>query len=110
MLPDIRSSFSGVTFLFRAGLALFACTRRVILQTPSPEAVLQVLARPPATCLPPSPDAFVELAFSMKFKDDDVRKQRSKLEAQVKRRTAQARAAPISAATTSAISLPKNGS
>ncbi|PIL34749.1 hypothetical protein GSI_02536 [Ganoderma sinense ZZ0214-1] len=102
--------FEGVTFLFRAGLALFACTRRVILQSPSPEAVLQVLSRPPPACLPPSPDAFIELAFSMKFKDDDVRKQRSKLEAQVKRRTAQARASPISPAITSAISLPRNGS
>ncbi|KAI1786278.1 RabGAP/TBC [Ganoderma leucocontextum] len=101
--------FEGVTFLFRAGLALFACTRRLILQSASPEAVLHVLSHPPPTCLPPSPDAFIELALSMKFKDDDVRKQRSKLEAQVKRRTAQARAAPISAAITSAISLPKNG-
>ncbi|TBU22085.1 RabGAP/TBC [Dichomitus squalens] len=101
--------FEGVTFLFRAGLALFSCTRRLFLQSTSPEAVLDILSRPPSTSLPPSPNAFIELAFSMKFKDDDVRKQRGKLEAQVKRRTAQARASPISPAITPTISLPKSG-
>ena len=101
--------YAGVTFLFRAGLALFSCTRRFFLQSPSPEAVLDILSRPPPTVLPPSPDAFIELAFSVKLKDDDVRKQRGKLEAQVKRRTAQARASPISPAITPTISLPKNG-
>ncbi|RPD53232.1 RabGAP/TBC [Lentinus tigrinus ALCF2SS1-7] len=101
--------FEGVTFLFRAGLALFSCARRVFLQSTSPDAVLDALSRPPPGVLPPSPDAFIELAFSMKLKDDDIRKQRNKLEAQVKRRTAQTRASPISPATPQTISLPKNG-
>ena len=99
----------GVTFLFRAGLAIFSCARRVFLQSASPDAVLDALSRPPPNVLPPNPDAFIELAFSMKLKDDDIRKQRNKLEAQVKRRTAQTRASPISPATPQTISLPKNG-
>ncbi|KAI0641277.1 RabGAP/TBC [Trametes meyenii] len=97
--------FEGVTFLFRAGLAIFACCRRLLLQSTSPDTVLDVLARPPLSVLPPNPDAFVEQALSVKLKDDDVRKQRNKLEAQVKRRT-QPRASPM--ATTPTISLPKS--
>ncbi|RPD56478.1 hypothetical protein L227DRAFT_260045 [Lentinus tigrinus ALCF2SS1-6] len=68
--------------------------------------VLVALSRPPPGVLPPNPDAFIELAFSMKLKDDDIRKQRNKLEAQVNRRTAQTRASPISPATPQTISLP----
>ncbi len=90
-------------------MAIFSCTRRMFLQSASPEGVLDVLSRPPLAVLPPTPDAFVELAFSMKLKDDDIRKQRNKLEAQVKRRTAQTRASPMSPATPQTISLPKNG-
>ena len=45
----------------------------------------------------------------MKLKDDDLRKQRTKLEAQVKRRTAHTRPSPISPATPHTISLPKSG-
>lgn len=39
--------------------------------------------------LPSNPDAFLEMASSVKLKDDDVRKQRSKLEAQAGKRLAQ---------------------
>ncbi|KAI0668813.1 rab-GTPase-TBC domain-containing protein [Trametes maxima] len=97
--------FEGVTFLFRAGLAIFVCCRRLLLQSTSPDIVLEVLAHPPLSALPPNPDAFVEQALSVKLKDDDVRKQRNKLEAQVKRRT-QPRASPMT--TTPTISLPKS--
>ncbi|KAI0353295.1 RabGAP/TBC [Trametes cingulata] len=97
--------FEGVTFLFRAGLAIFIGCRRVVLQSTSPEAVLDVLCHPPPTALPLNPEAFIELAFSIKLKDDDVRKQRNKLEAQIKRRT-QPRASPL--ASTPTISLPKS--
>ncbi|KAI0363127.1 RabGAP/TBC [Pilatotrama ljubarskyi] len=97
--------FEGVTFLFRAGLAIFSGCRRVILQSTSPESVLDALCHPPPTALPLNPEAFLELAFSVKLKDDDVRKQRSKLEAQIKRRT-QPRASPL--ASTPTISLPKS--
>ncbi|KAI0736093.1 RabGAP/TBC [Earliella scabrosa] len=101
--------FEGVTFLFRAGLAIFSCTRRIVLQATSPQTLLDVLAHPPPSTLPATPDAFIDLAFSMKLKDDDLRKQRNKLEAQVKRRTAHSRPSPISPATPQTISLPKNG-
>ncbi|KAI0329465.1 RabGAP/TBC [Cubamyces sp. BRFM 1775] len=97
--------FEGVTFLFRAGLAIFISSRRSILQSTSPDNVFNALFHPPLAALPASPDAFIELAFSVKFKDDDVRKQRNKLEAQVKRRT-QPRASPLTTAPT--ISLPKS--
>ncbi|KAI9059860.1 hypothetical protein FKP32DRAFT_1579071 [Trametes sanguinea] len=97
--------FEGVTFLFRAGLAIFACCRRSILQSTSPDGVLDALAHPPIPALPPTPEAFIDLAFSVKLKDEDVRKQRNKLEAQIKRRT-QPRASPL--ATTPTISLPKS--
>ncbi|KAI0654293.1 RabGAP/TBC [Cubamyces menziesii] len=97
--------FEGVTFLFRAGLAIFVSSRRSVLQATSPDSVFDALFHPPLASLPASPDAFIELAFSVKFKDDDVRKQRNKLEAQVKRRT-QPRASPLT--TTPTISLPKS--
>ncbi|CDO78290.1 hypothetical protein BN946_scf184674.g12 [Trametes cinnabarina] len=97
--------FEGVTFLFRAGLAIFACSRRSVLQSTSSGSVLDALAHPPIHTLPPTPEAFIDLAFTVKLKDDDVRKQRNKLEAQVKRRT-QPRASPL--ATTPTISLPKS--
>ncbi|KAH9851255.1 RabGAP/TBC [Lenzites betulinus] len=97
--------FEGITFLFRVGLAIFSGCRRIVLQATSPETVLEALRHPPPTALPLNPEAFIELAFSVKFKDDDIRKQRGKLEAQIKRRT-QPRASPL--ATTPTISLPKS--
>ncbi|KAI0830355.1 RabGAP/TBC [Trametes gibbosa] len=97
--------FEGITFLFRVGLAIFSSCRRLVLQATSPNAVLDALRNPPPTALPLNPEALIELAFSVKFKDDDIRKQRNKLEAQVKRRT-QPRASPL--ATTPTISLPKS--
>ncbi|EIW51902.1 RabGAP/TBC [Trametes versicolor FP-101664 SS1] len=95
--------FEGVTFLFRVGLAIFAGCRRLVLQSTSPDDILNTLCHPPPTALPLNPEAFIELALSVKLKDDDVRKQRNKLEAQVKRRT-QPRASPLTSTPT--ISLP----
>ncbi|OBZ77873.1 TBC1 domain family member 10B [Grifola frondosa] len=76
-----------------------------ILQCTSRDALLELVCRPPTSCLPQNPDAFLELAFSVKLKDDDLRKQRNKIEAQVKRRT-QPRTAP--GVNVPSISLPKN--
>ncbi|OCH85594.1 RabGAP/TBC [Obba rivulosa] len=96
--------YEGVPFLFRVGLALLQCCRRSLLECMSQDALLALLSRPPPACLPATPDALLDVAASVKLKDDDVRKQRSKLEAQVKRRV-QARAmANIS----SSISLPRS--
>ncbi|KAF5361144.1 hypothetical protein D9758_009039 [Tetrapyrgos nigripes] len=94
--------YEGVPFLIRVGLAITYCCRRAILEATSEAAVLQYLKRPSATWLPPSPEAFVTLALSFKVKDDDVRKQRVKMEAQVKRQT---QAPPRTSG--NAISLPR---
>ncbi|KAF5368689.1 hypothetical protein D9615_010326 [Tricholomella constricta] len=94
--------FEGVPFLFRVALALVSCCRRQILDSISADSVLGALLRPAAAFLPSSPEALVTLALALKLKDDDIRKQRVKLEAQVKRQTQQApRATPGS------ISLPR---
>ncbi|KAE9402270.1 hypothetical protein BT96DRAFT_956282 [Gymnopus androsaceus JB14] len=77
--------YEGVPILIRVGLAILYCCRRAILDATSEDAVLYYLKRPSPTWLPPTPDAFITLAFSFKVKDDDVRKQRVKMEKQVKK-------------------------
>jgi TBC1 domain family member 10 len=67
--------------------------------------ILETIRHPPPRLLPPTPDAFVALALDQKLKDDDVRKQRIKMEAQVKRQT-QAQT-PRKSTATAAISLPR---
>ncbi|KAK7035743.1 rab-GAP TBC domain-containing protein [Favolaschia claudopus] len=96
--------FEGIPFLFRVGLALVYCCRQRILECSKREALFGLLNHPSPNWLPPSPDAFVALALSFKLKDDDVRKQRIKMEAQVKRQTQTPRANP---AATRAMSLPR---
>jgi hypothetical protein len=46
---------------------------------------MSFLARPPPSLLPPDPDGFVTMCLSLKLKDDDIQKQRKKLEAQMKK-------------------------
>ncbi|THH28126.1 hypothetical protein EUX98_g6054 [Antrodiella citrinella] len=77
----------GVVFLFRAGLAIFCCCKQALLDANSHDAVMAILLNPPASILPSHADAFIEVAFSLKMKDDDIRKLRNKMEAQVKRNT-----------------------
>ncbi|KAJ6488528.1 rab-GTPase-TBC domain-containing protein [Mycena vitilis] len=79
--------FEGIPFLFRVGLAMFYCCRRRVLEATNHVSLLEILNHPSPNWLPPSPDAFIALANSFKVKDDDVRKQRIKMEAQVKRQT-----------------------
>jgi hypothetical protein len=43
--------------------------------------------RPPPFLISSSPETLIELANSFRIKDDDIRKQRVKLEAQIKLRT-----------------------
>ncbi|KAJ7043121.1 rab-GTPase-TBC domain-containing protein [Mycena alexandri] len=74
--------FEGIPFLFRVGLALFHCCRRQVLEAINRESLFDVLLHPSSNWLPPSPDAFIALAYSVKVKDDDVRKQRVKAQAQ----------------------------
>ncbi|ESK95565.1 hypothetical protein Moror_12639 [Moniliophthora roreri MCA 2997] len=94
--------YEGIPFLIRVGLAIIYCCRRALLDATSEELVLRYLRQPSPNWLPPSADAFISLTLSFKLKDDDIRKQRIKMEAQVKRQVQQA---PRS--TTGAISLPR---
>lgn len=99
----------GVPFLFRVGMAIIHCCRHLLLQSTSESSALDHLIRPPLACLPSSPEAFIGIALSFKVKDDDVRKQRIKMEAQVKRQTqTRVLTAPgLNGAKPTAISLPK---
>lgn len=98
--------YEGVTLLFRVGLALVQCVRHLLLQATSEEAAMEYLVHPPLACLPSTADAFLNQALMMKLRDDDVRKQRVKMEAQIKRQT-QSRTNGSSGMQTTAISLPK---
>lgn len=85
------------------------CCRRALLDAKSEAAVLALLLHPPAVLLSSSPDTLVELAGSVKLKDDDVRKQRTKMEAVSKRQTqAQAQARVLAQGQAQAISLPRS--
>ncbi|KAJ6582856.1 rab-GTPase-TBC domain-containing protein [Mycena sp. CBHHK59/15] len=96
--------YEGIPFLFRVGLALFYCCRRRVLEAVNQESLFDCLHHPSPNWLPPTPDSFVVLTYSFKLKDDDVRKQRIKMEAQVKRQTQ----APRTSTTTSSLSFPRN--
>ncbi|KAM6488776.1 Rab-GTPase-TBC domain containing protein [Amanita muscaria] len=100
--------YEGIPFLIRVGLALVSCCRRQILECREERTLLELIRQPPQRLLPPHPDALVTLSLNQKVKDDDVRKQRVKMEAQVKRQT-QAQAVRKSTAA-SAISLPRTES
>ena len=93
----------GIPFLLRVALAIVTCCRLAILESTSEERVLEIFRHPPQSLLPPSPDAFLSLVCSVKLKDDDVRKQRIKMEAQVKRQTQ----VPRTVSTAGGISLPR---
>ncbi|KAI0038339.1 RabGAP/TBC [Auriscalpium vulgare] len=77
----------GIVYLIRVGLAILTLCRRVVLDGKGEGQVLNILARPPAILMSSSPDNLIELANSFKVKDDDIRKQRVKMEAQLKRQT-----------------------
>ncbi|PCH32956.1 RabGAP/TBC [Wolfiporia cocos MD-104 SS10] len=99
--------FEGVSFMIRMGLALISCRRTLLLQAVDRERTISLLGERSTQGLPPTPDALIELALSLKVNDDDLRKQRAKLEAQVKRQT-QSRANPAALPRGSvSISLPK---
>jgi hypothetical protein len=109
----VADASTGIPFLFRTGLALFLCCRRAILESKSPDRILTIISRIPSLCLPSSPDALIEQAMSVKLKDDDLRKHRSKMEAQMKRQTTQNRvgvgkAAGVASGVAAVISLPRS--
>ncbi|KAF5309492.1 hypothetical protein D9619_012495 [Psilocybe cf. subviscida] len=103
--------FEGIPLLVRIGIALISCLKRHLLaplplassisassslssssspssstsssQSPHATTLLALLHTPPLAALPPSPDAFITIALAVKLKDDEVRKQRVKMEQQV---------------------------
>lgn len=94
--------FEGLPFLIRVGLAVIQCCRRAILECKNEESLLRYITVPPPTWFPPTVEAFITVVTSTKLKDDDVRKQRVKMEAQIKRQTQ-----PAPRLQTNFISLPK---
>ncbi|KZT68515.1 RabGAP/TBC [Daedalea quercina L-15889] len=100
--------FEGVAFLFRVGLAIISSCRQSLMQCKSQEQLLALLAHPPLYCLPSTPDAFIDLAFTVKLRDDDIYKQRQKLEAQLKRQIQSRPQLSTSRVSTPTISLPRS--
>ncbi|KAH7890225.1 RabGAP TBC [Phlebopus sp. FC_14] len=78
--------YEGITWLFRVGLVLCQCIRHLLLQASSEEAALEYLLHPPLACLPSSAESFLQRVSTVKMKDDDIRKQRVKMETQLKQR------------------------
>ncbi|KAF9446705.1 RabGAP/TBC [Macrolepiota fuliginosa MF-IS2] len=98
--------YEGIPLLFRVGFAVLTCCRRQILGATSSDVVLDYLQHPSPGWLPSTPEGFLSLAHSVKMKDDDMRKTRLKMEAQVKRQ-AQAQT-PRHLPITTSISLPRS--
>ncbi len=106
-----------MVFLLRIGLAIVTCCHRTLLGIHQEAEALSILIRPPPFLISSSPETLIELANSFRIKDDDIRKQRVKLEAQIRLRT-QSRISGVGrrssgnsngsggGATTAAISLP----
>ncbi|KAJ1308840.1 hypothetical protein OPQ81_004528 [Rhizoctonia solani] len=79
--------FEGVPFLFRIGLALLGCLKKQILALnpkSSPGALDCLLSILPQA-LPTDPDQLIASAYAVKFKDDDMRKMRPKIESQLRK-------------------------
>ncbi len=76
-----------MVFLLRIGLAIVTCCHRTLLGIHQEAEALTILMRPPPFLISSSPEMLIELANSFRIKDDDIRKQRVKLEAQTKLRT-----------------------
>jgi hypothetical protein len=74
----------GPLFLLRVGLAIAQCARNQLMQCPDARKALALLARPPVEDLPADVEAFIGLAMGIKMKEDDMLKQRAKMEARLK--------------------------
>lgn len=96
----------GIPYLMRVGLVVINCVRHLLLQASSEETALAHLAHPPPACLPSATELLV-LAANVKLKDDDVRKQRIKMEQQLKRTTQARPPNGVSIVQTATISLPR---
>ncbi|CEL59739.1 TBC1 domain family member 10B OS=Mus musculus GN=Tbc1d10b PE=1 SV=2 [Rhizoctonia solani AG-1 IB] len=79
--------FEGATFLFRVGLVLLGYLRKQIMTlTPkSSPGVLDCLLSISSQVLPADPDQLIASAYAVRFKDDDMRKMRPKIESQLRK-------------------------
>ncbi|EJD50152.1 RabGAP/TBC [Auricularia subglabra TFB-10046 SS5] len=88
--------FDGPAFLFRVGLAILHLVRRQLfsMQGASAATVITFLSRPPAQAFPQDPEAFIQLCFTMRLKEDDIRKARIKNAEQLLKERMQSRFTP----------------
>ncbi|KAG8757016.1 hypothetical protein FRC14_002447 [Serendipita sp. 396] len=81
--------YEGPIYLFRVGLALLTLCKRQLMNIAStrsgPEAAMELLGRPPPSVIPQEPESFISHTFTVKVRDDDLRKQRAKRESQWKK-------------------------
>lgn len=87
-LSSLRSSLDP-SFLFRLGLAILKLCRSFIMDAArcrSADDARDFLIRPPANVFPSYPDAIISSALGLKVKEDELRKLRPKIEAQLKQR------------------------
>jgi TBC1 domain family member 10 len=79
----------GPIYLFRVALTIITlCKRPLMSMDPAkihPGTVMELLSRPSPSFIPHDPEAFINHTFTVKIRDDDLRKQRSKREAQWKK-------------------------
>jgi hypothetical protein len=89
----VNLPFPGPIYLFRIALALLTLFKRFLMNPPAPEVpnVLDLLQKPPVAALLPDPDDLLAHTLHVKVRDEDIRKQRSKLETQLKQQRAGAR-------------------
>ncbi|KAF8317455.1 RabGAP TBC [Clavulina sp. PMI_390] len=86
---DTIMFFSDPTFILRLGLAMLKLCRPFIMDAArchSGEDARNYLIRPPLTVFPKDPDSILSIAFSLKMKEDELKKLRPKVEAQLKQR------------------------
>ncbi|KAF8760157.1 hypothetical protein RHS01_01748 [Rhizoctonia solani] len=79
--------FEGAPFLFRVGLVLLGYLKKEILAlTPkSSPGALDCLLSISSQTLPADPDQLIASAYAVRFKDDDMRKMRPKIESQLRK-------------------------
>ncbi|KZO92107.1 RabGAP/TBC [Calocera viscosa TUFC12733] len=75
----------GSSFLFRTGLVILQSAKRHLMSPSTfPPSALSYLTRPPANIFDPDPDSFVNRVASIRMRDDELKRLRPKIEAQLK--------------------------
>ncbi|KAF8329853.1 rab-GTPase-TBC domain-containing protein [Cantharellus anzutake] len=87
---DVIMLFETAPILFRIGLAIISFAQPYIMNPArcrTGAEALAYLSQPPAEIFPPDPDQIVQTAMSVKLKEDELRKMRSKVEHEVRKRS-----------------------